>query len=155
MNSAPSNAGKALRSCSTTTESRTSSWVNGREKSIPYTPGRRPCRWTGRVFLTCFGPSLKNGRTVSTSRGFDMNNVILSCLALTSAGVLWLSQRNSLEAARANQRVLQQELAAAQQTLADTSASVAGAQNLLALRRQELDWARRENAAKSRIAFRQ
>jgi len=78
-----------------------------------------------------------------------MNNVILSCLALTSAGVLWLSQRNSLEAARANQRVLQQELAAAQQTLADTSASVAGAQNLLALRRQELDWARRENAATS------
>lgn len=75
-----------------------------------------------------------------------MNNLILSCVALASAGVLWLAQRNALEAARANQRLLHQQLALARETLTATAESVTSAEDLLALRRKELDWARSERA---------
>jgi hypothetical protein len=75
-----------------------------------------------------------------------MNNLILSCIALVSAGVLWLSQRNALEAARANQQTLHQELAVAREALAETGASITSAQDQLALRLKELNWARSESA---------
>jgi hypothetical protein len=76
-----------------------------------------------------------------------MNNLTLSCIALGSAGLIWLSQHNSLEAARTNQRMLHKELAAARATLAETTASVTSAEDLLALRRKKLDGARTESAA--------
>lgn len=75
-----------------------------------------------------------------------MNNLTLSCIALASAGVLWLAQRNALEAARVNQGMLRQQLTVARQTVAEAAASVTSAQDLLALRRKELDWARNESA---------
>ena len=74
-----------------------------------------------------------------------MNNLILSCIALTSAGVLWLAQRNSLETARANQRTLHQQMTAARLALAEVAAVVSGAQDELSLRRKELDRARSES----------
>jgi len=76
-----------------------------------------------------------------------MNNLTLSCIALASASVLWLGQRNAVQAARANQRLLQQELAVARQTLAETDASVTNTRELLASRGQELDRARIESGA--------
>jgi hypothetical protein len=76
-----------------------------------------------------------------------MNNLTLSCLALASAGVLWLGQHHAREDARSNQRTLHRELAATRMMVAETTAAVSNAQDLLAARRQELDWARAESAA--------
>jgi hypothetical protein len=76
-----------------------------------------------------------------------MNNLTLSCIALGSAGVIWLSHHNALQATRMNQRMLHQQLAAARATLAETMASVTAAEDSLTLRRKELDWARNESAA--------
>lgn len=76
-----------------------------------------------------------------------MNNLVLSCVALASAGVLWLGHRNSVEAARAANHSLHQELIVARTTLAESAAAASDAEGLLALRRHELDWARSEAAA--------
>ncbi|HKQ39715.1 MAG TPA: hypothetical protein VJ063_16680 [Verrucomicrobiae bacterium] len=82
-----------------------------------------------------------------------MNNLTFFSLALVSAGAFWLSQRNAIEAARANQRVLHQELAIARQTLDENGASITHTGETLALHRQELDLARNESAAAVAIQF--
>ena len=88
-----------------------------------------------------------DGKTAGNCKTCNMNNLAFSCLALACASLLWLGQRNALEAAHAKQRVLRQELAVARATLEEIVVSATGAENLLALRRKELHWARNAVAA--------